>query len=256
MEVVGGSFELGDWPEFAKRFGHLLLKNFARMRLAALLAAVSEIRYRTDAGAPYFYVMALYEHHEFTFIAGGMADLEGWTEEAPFHLKGTPASGKLRRFVQRMKTETRAEDITARVTVTATELFLECASQERLDAIKHTLAATFGYSLHFRGEVVQPPVRQVTKEELSGNEPLTVVVAGEEDRALLKAFLETVYLEWADRESPALGGETPRHVAKTPAGRDRVAALINDMERCDFGLLRSGVAAFDYNSLRAHVGLC
>lgn len=256
MEVVGGSFELGDWPEFAKRFGHLLLKNFARMRLAALLDAVSEIRYRTDAGAPYFYVMALYEHHEFTFIAGGMTDLEGWTEEAPFHLKGTPASGKLRRFVQRMKTEAKAEDIPARVTVTATELFLECASQERLDAIKHTLAATFGYSLHFRGEVVQPPVRQVTKEELSGNEPLTVVVTGEEDRALLKAFLETVYLEWADRESPALGGETPRHVAKTPAGRDRVAALINDMERCDVGLLRSGVAAFDYNVLRAHVGLC
>ncbi|MGC3973644.1 MAG: hypothetical protein QM771_04575 [Nitrospira sp.] len=29
MEVVGGSFELGDWPEFAKRFGHLLLRNLA-----------------------------------------------------------------------------------------------------------------------------------------------------------------------------------------------------------------------------------
>jgi hypothetical protein len=28
------------------------------------------------------------------------------------------------------------------------------------------------------------------------------------------------------------------------------------MERNDFGLLRTGVAAFDYNKLRAHVGLC
>jgi len=251
MEVVGGSFELGDWPEFAKRFGHLLLKNFARMRLAALLEAVSEICYRTEAGAPYFYVMALYEHHEFSFLAGGMTEFEGWTEDPPPQLKGTAGSAKLRRFVQRLKTE-----ISARVTVTATELFLECASQERLDAIKHTLAATFGYSLHFRGEIVQPPVRQVTTEELSGNEPLTVVVTGEEDRALLKAFLETVYLEWADRESPALGGETPRHVAKTPAGRDRVAGLIDEMERCDVGLLRGGRAAFDYNILRAHVGLC
>ncbi|MCW5798795.1 MAG: hypothetical protein KIT40_09870 [Nitrospira sp.] len=256
MEVVGGSFELGDWPEFAKRFGHLLLKNFARMRLAALLEAVSEIRYRAESGTPYFYVMALYEHHEFTFIAGGMTELEGWTEDTPPQLKGPAAPRKLRRFVQRAKTEGGAGEISGRITVTATELFLECASQERLDTIKHSLAATFGYSLHFRGEIVQPPARQVTKDELSGTEPLTVVVTGEEDRALLKTFLETIYLEWADRESPALGGETPRHVAKTPAGRERVAGLIDDMERCDFGLLRSGVAAFDYNVLRAHVGIC
>lgn len=255
MEVVGGSFELGDWPEFAKRFGHLLLRNFARMRLAALLEAVSEIRYRDEAGAPYYYVLALYEHHEYTFIAGGMAEFEGWTEETPPRLKGT-GSGKLRRFIQHAKTETGADEIPARVTVTATELFLECDSRERLDAIKHRLAATFGYSLHFRGESVQPPVRQVTKDELSGNDPLTVVVTGEEDRALLKTFLEIVYLEWADRESPALGGETPRHVARTMAGRDRVAGLIDEMERCDFGLLRGGVAAFDYNTLRAHVGIC
>ena len=256
MEVVGGSFELGDWPEFAKRFGHLLLKNFARMRLAALLEAVSEIRFRTEAGAPYFYVMALYEHHEFTFIAGGMGELEGWLEEAPPRLAASTGSEKLRRFVQRAKTDTRADEVRARVTVTATELFLECDSQERLDAIKHRLAATFGYSLHFRGESVQPPTRQVTKDELSGTEPLKVVVTAEEDRALLKAFFETVYLEWADRESPALGGDTPRHVARTPAGRDRVAGLIDAMERCDFGLLRGDTAAFDHNTLRAHVGLC
>lgn len=255
MEVVGGSFELGDWPEFAKRYGHLLMKNFARMRLAALLEAVSEIRYRTEAGAAYLYVIALYEHHEFTFIAGGMAELEGWTEEAPPRREERPGSAKLRRFVQMGRPQ--AEDaLQARVTVTATELFLECDSRERLDAIKHSLAATFGYSLHFRGESVQPPVRQVTKDELSAQEPLTVVVTAEEDRASLKNFLETVYLEWADRESPALGGETPRHVARTAAGRDRVAGLIDDMERCDVGLLRAGVAAFDYNVLRAHVGLC
>ncbi|MBX3371118.1 MAG: hypothetical protein U0319_11640 [Nitrospira sp.] len=251
MEVVGGSFELGDWPEFAKRFGHLLLKNFARMRLAALLEAVSDIRYRTDTDAPYFYVMALYEHHEFTFISGGMTELEGWAEDAPPEQAVTGSRRKLRRFVRRAQKE-----LMARITVTATELFLECGSRESLDEIKHTLAAAFGYSLHFRGEIAQPPVRQVTQEELSGNEPLTVVVTGEEDRSLVKGFLETVYLEWADRESPALGGDTPRHTAKTPEGRDRVAALIDDMERCDFGLLRSGIAAFDYNVLRAHVGLC
>ena len=256
MEVVGGSFELGDWPEFAKRFGHLLLRNFARMRLAALVEAVSEIRYRTTAGASYFYVMALYEHHEFTFIAGGMAELEGWKEEAPVRSAGTTASGKLRRFVQGKNEAAAGASLTARVTVTATGLFLECDSRERLDTVKHSLAAAFGVSLHFRGEAVQPPMRQVTQAELSAAEPLTVVVTDEEDRTLMNAFLETVYLEWADRESPAVGGETPRHVMTTQSGRSQVAALIDEMERNDFGRLRSGVTAFDYNKLRAHVGLC
>ena len=256
MEVVGGSFELGDWQEFAKRFGHLLLRNFARMRLAALIEAVSEIRYRTTAGAPYFYVMALYEHREFTFIAGGMAELEGWKEEAPVRSAGATASGKLRRFVQGNNEAAAGASLTARVTVTATELFLECDSRERLDTVKHSLAAAFGFSLHFRGEAVQPPMRQVTQAELSAAEPLTVVVTDEEDRTLMNAFLETVYLEWADRESPAVGGETPRHVMTTQSGRTQVAALIDEMERNDFGLLRTGVAAFDYNKLRAHVGLC
>ncbi len=256
MEVVGGSFELGDWPEFAKRFGHLLLRNFARMRLAALVEAVSEIRYRTTAGAPYFYVMALYEHHEFTFIAGSMAELEGWKEEALVRSAGATGSGKLRRFVQKNNEAATGANLTARVTVTATELFLECDSRERLDTVKHSLAAAFGFSLHFRGEAVQPPMRQVTQAQLSAAEPLTVVVTDEEDRTVVKAFLETVYLEWADRESPALGGETPRHVVRSQAGRTQVAALIDEMERNDFGRLRSGVPAFDYNTLRAHVGLC
>lgn len=256
MEVVGGSFELGDWPEFAKRFGHLLLRNFARMRLAALVEAVSEIRYRTTVGAPYFYAMALYEHHEFTFIAGGMAELEGWKEETPARSAGATGSGKLRRFIQGSREAEAGASPTARVTVTATELFLECDSRERLDTVKHSLAAAFGFSLHFRGEAVQPPIRQVTQAELSAAEPLTVVVTDEEDRTLMNVFLETVYLEWADRESPALGGETPRHVMASQTGRAQVAALIDDMERNDFGRLRSGIPAFDYNKLRAHVGLC
>jgi len=255
MEVGGGSFELGDWPEFAKRFGHLLLQNFARMRLAALLEAVSEIRYRTTNGRPYFYVMAIYDHQEFSHLAQGMGELEGW-EELPLQLEEVARSTKLRRFVQRPTKGGSAEDLTGRATVTASQLFLECDSRKRLDAIKHALAATFGFSLHFRGESTQPPTRQVTQEELSGNEPLTLVVGDDEDRTLVGAFLDRVYLEWADRETPTLGGETPHHMMATPAGRTQVAALIDEMERTDLGLLRTGVAAFDYNKLRAHVGLC
>ena len=91
---------------------------------------------------------------------------------------------------------------------------------------------------------------------MTAEEPLTLVVTNEEDRAFVNTFLETVYLEWADRENPALGSQTPRRAAASPSGRQAVASLIDQLERNDPGLWRTGTAAFDYNKLRAHVGLC
>ncbi len=253
MEVVGGSFELGDWPEFAKRYGHLLLAMFARMRFIALADAVAHIRYRHEGGSPDLYLLALYEHREFSWIAGSLGELQGMTEVTIGG--GTGAGDKLRRWVMKDKDEQGAEQLVARLTVTATQLFVECDARDRLDALKHSLAATFGFSLHYRGETEHPPARRVTQEQLTAEEPLTLVLTNEEDRAFVNAFLEKVYLEWADRESPALGGETPRRAASIEASRPAVAALIDQLERNDPGLWRTGTAAFDYNKLRAHVGL-
>jgi hypothetical protein len=90
---------------------------------------------------------------------------------------------------------------------------------------------------------------------LAVKEPLTLVISAEEDRALLNGFLETLYLEWAERACPSLGNHMPRYLANSTAGREQVAALITEMERHDPGVRRAGQASFDYNKLRAHVGL-
>ncbi|MBX3235953.1 MAG: hypothetical protein KF814_07360 [Nitrospiraceae bacterium] len=251
MELVGGSFELGDWPEFAKRYGHLLLAMFARMRFIALADAVAHIRYRHESGSPDLYLLALYEHREFSWIAGSLGELEGLTEVAA----GGGAADKVRRWVMQEKDDQGNVQLVARVTVTATQLVVECDAQDRLNALKHSLAATFGFSLHYRGETEHPPARRVTQEQLTAEEPLTLVLTNEEDRAFVNAFLEKVYLEWADRESPALGGQTPRHAASVDASRPSVVSLIDQLERNDPGLWRTGASAFDYNKLRAHVGL-
>ena len=86
-------------------------------------------------------------------------------------------------------------------------------------------------------------------------EPLTLVISNEEDRAFLSGLLESLYLEWAERNCPALDNHMPRYAATSEAGRKQVAALIADMERQDPGIRRAGQASFDYNMLRAHVGL-
>jgi len=256
LEITAGSFELGDWTEFAKRYGHVLLWTFARMRFGALFEAVVSIRYVTGNGQPYLYVLALYDHKEYRFVADTLGCLERFELETEACPDGGEIDSKpVRFYVRREPFGTDNSSVVARLTLTATQLMVECDSRERLDAIKHQLAAAFGFSLHFRGESVTPPPRRVTESQLATDEPLSVVVTPEEDRALLNDFLERVYLEWAEQACPALGNQTPRHVTGSAAGRESVTALIAEMERHDLGVRRLGRPAFDYNKLRAHVGL-
>jgi hypothetical protein len=256
VEISAGSFELGDWPEFAKRYGHVLLWTFARMRFAALVDAVVSIRYVVEGGKPYLYALALYDHCEYGYMNDMLAGLEGFEREAAVSSPSGAATSKAaQHFIQRGAAGTLESAVVARLILTATQLWVECDSREQLDAIKHKLAAMFGFSLHFRGETCTPPPRKVKESELAVEEPLTLVLSAEEDRALLNGFLETLYLEWAERACPSLGNDMPRHVAASAAGREQVAALIADIERHDPGIRRVGHASFDYNKLRAHVGL-
>ena len=100
-----------------------------------------------------------------------------------------------------------------------------------------------------------PPARQLSVAELMSDEPPTLVVTPEEDRLLFHQFFEKAYLEWSDQPHLALGGQTPRHAAASSSTRGKVDALIDEMEQHDPGLVRIGRTGFDYNVLRAHVGL-
>lgn len=254
MELTAGSFELGDWHEFTKRFGHMLLWIYARMRLGALLGVVATIDYRTEDGEPHLYALALYEHREFKFLRDQLAGFEGVEADQP--VDGSPGgAGGTMRWIQQDSTAGDKRSLVARFTLAPTQLWVETDSRERLDALKHQLAATFGFSLHFRGEATNPVWHLLTPEELNADQPLRVVVTPEQDAVLLKEFLEAAYLEWTDRDAPVLGGKTPRHAATTPAGREQVGRLIDEMERNDIGWQRIGKPAFDYNVLRGHVGI-
>jgi len=246
---------LGEWQEFAKRFGHIILWNFAELRFAALVDAVIHIRYRKANGQPYLYAVALYDQHEHGFFVDGLSGMSEFEPEKPLPpVEKTAGLPPARIWIQR-EAPANGPTIVARLTLTSSQLIVECDSSERLDAIKHRLAAAFGFSLHFRGETLTPPVRQLSVAELMSDEPLKVIVTQEEDRSLLNQFLEKAYLEWSDQPHHLLGGQTPRHAAASPALRDKVSALIDEMERNDPGVGRTGKPAYRYNILRAHVGL-
>lgn len=258
MEMTTGSFALGEWREFTKRFGYMFLWAFAQLRTDALVDAVAHIRYRRPDGQPYLYAVALYDHHEYRFFVDGLSEMS--------ELKPEQTAPQVRRqgqtddvpptctWAQRDESG-RTDSIVAQVTLTSSQLIVECDSPARLDQIKHRLAASFGFSLHFRCETLVPPARQLSVAELMSDEPPPLVVTSEEDYTLLNQFLEKAYLEWSDQPHLALGGHTPRHAAASAAMSGKVGALINEMAQHDPGRQRCGRPAFDYNRLRAHVGL-
>ena len=256
MEMSSGELVLGEWQEFTKRFGHVLLWLFAEMRVAALVDAVAHIRYRTPSGEPYLYAIALYDHHDYRLFAEGLSGMDTWQPQPLTlgHGKGNRADAGPQSWVQRTGPPNQTV-IAARLTLTSSQLTLECDSPERLDDAKHSLARAFGFALHFRGESLTPPYHEVTVEQLQSDQGLTVVVSDEDDRAMLNAFLEKAYLEWSDQPHHLLAGQTPRHAARLPGTRDAVARLIAEMEGCDPGVRRGGKRAYDYNVLRGHVGI-
>lgn len=253
-EINAGSFELGDWHEFAKRFGHELLWVYSQMRLRALFKVVAGIQYCHSNGQPYLYCFALYEHHEFKFLRETLAGMNG-LETDPASMAASDGSNASVRWFQRGSAEADKLSIVTRLTLTSTQLWVETDSRERLDTLKHQLASALGFSLHFRGEATVLPPHLLSEEELDAEQPVRVVVTPEQDATLVQAFLESAYLDWTDREAPVLGGKTPRHAATTPGGREQVARLLDEMERNDPGWGHIGRPAFNYNVLRGHVGI-
>ncbi|MEE9203723.1 MAG: hypothetical protein V3U08_01810, partial [Nitrospirales bacterium] len=142
MEAESGSFELGEWEEFAKRFGYVLLWQFAQARFAALIRTDASISYRTAAGQPFLYAVALYDHHEFLFLADGLDQLEGLQAEqsarsASKHLNSDGRRDAPRQTAQNIRTwmqygnstDEATPGLVARVTLTPTQLIVECESR-------------------------------------------------------------------------------------------------------------------------------
>lgn len=256
-EAQSGSFELGEWGNFAKPYGYVLLWMFAQARMQALLAADARMVYRTTTSRPFLYAVALYEHREYARLAETLNHVEGVQSESQ-SLGGEASDQPTLVWVQRevSSNETRA-DIVARVTVTSLLLIAECDSPERLNTLKHLLASSFGFSLHFMGETIAKPTHDLPEPDLSMEaEPHhETIVSVEEEQRLLTRFLESIYLDWPDRPSPSLGGVTPRHAAASSATTVKVAGLIDQLARDDVAQRRTGKPGYDYNLLRRHVGL-
>jgi hypothetical protein len=241
IEFGTGNFALAEWPEFTNEYGYLLIWGLARLRGGAIATADAQVTYWNETGAPFLYAIAFYEHYELQALAAG---LDEWERISPQKTSPDCETHQKKMWIQYTQEEQSPAYAVARFTLTPTQLTVEADTADRLDAIKHQLAAKFGFSLHFRGETLTAPPHWLPYVDLLADAYVPPPV-----------FLEQVYLDWAEQPSPALKGKTPRQYCRENQDTTVVAKLIDEMERNDLGLQRTGKRAYDYNILRAHIGL-
>ena len=113
--------------------------------------AVAHIQYRTPKGELYLYAIALYDHHEYRFFADGLSGMDEWQAEPPARqaAEGQKEMSVMPRvWVQKSETPNEPT-IVARLTLTSSQLIVECDGRDRLNDVKHRLAGVFGFALHF-----------------------------------------------------------------------------------------------------------
>lgn len=256
IEFNTGNFALAEWPEFTFKYGYLLIWGLARLRGGVMATADAQVTYLTEAREPFLYAIVFYEHDEYQTLATGLNDWE--------HIRAQPQANppscetdQKKMWLQQTQEEPSLPYVVARFTLTSTQLIVEADTADRLDTIKHQLVATFGFSLHFKGETLIPPSHALPQVDLLADQYVSppVTVTAEEEVKLLTSFLETVYLDWAEHPSPALKGKTPRQYCREHHDTTEVAKLIDHMEQHDLGLQRTGQRAYNYSILRAHIGL-
>ena len=256
IEFGTGNFALAEWPEFTKQYGYLFIWSVARIRGGALATADAQVTYWNETGEPFLYAIALYEHDEFQTFTEALTEWEQLSALPPPKSR-EGQSGSKNVWLQYAQDEHSASPFVARFTLTPTQLTVEADTADRLDAMKHQLASTFGFSLHFKGETVNPPPHWLPYVDLLADTyvapPVTVSV--KEEHTFLATFLENVYLEWDEQPSPTLKRKTPRQYCRDAQNTTEVAKLITQMEQNDLGLQRTGQRAYDYSILRAHIGL-
>jgi len=256
IEFGTGNFALAEWPEFTKQYGYLFIWSLARIRGGALVAADAQVTYWNEGGEPFFYAIALYEHHEFQKFSEALTQWEELSALPPPTSQDEQTHSK-KVWLQYAQDKQAVSQLVARIVLTPTQLTVEADTATRLDSLKHQLASTFGFSLHFKGETLTTPPHSLPYVDLLADTYVapSITVSVKEENKLLSTLLEKIYLDWAEQPCPALKGKTPRQYCREAHDTKEVAELIDQMEQDDIGLRRTGQQAYNYNILRRHIGL-
>ena len=111
-------------------------------------------------------------------------------------------------------------------------LVVEVNSQVREEIVKEEIEARLGNEARYETTVTESP--ESIPEDSTGNNPgdpdSENLMQSPEVQEALANKIRDYYLGWMDTQIPALGNETPRQAARTSQGREKVEALLRDLD--------------------------
>ncbi len=150
--------------------------------------------------------------------------------------------------------------VLGRIDIGGTQLTAEVNSAPRAAEFKRLVSERLGEKAHYRATEIQSMERLLA--EARANSPRATAQADADQAALmaqpevqaqLRDMLTRHYEAWVDEELPALRGKTPREAVRTAPGREKVEALIRDIERMGPGM--GGYDPSVADNLRKRLGI-
>ena len=136
----------------------------------------------------------------------------------------------------------RQDTVLGLIRIDGGHLACEVNSVKRAKRIRPLIERALGKHARYRATEIQSVERQLREAQTgAGSESAlpdedAAVMARPEVQAHLKALFAAHYEDWEKERIPALGNRTPLEAVQTPGGRERVEALLLDIERRSAGL--------------------
>jgi hypothetical protein len=208
----------------------------------------------TAEGDPLVFASALYRHGALDEI------LQRLNQAGDFDCDDSPEPGSGGAYqASWLETEPDVESspaslgqrVLATLTVTPTTLKVETVSRRRSQACRKRLRQLLGDRIQLVEIETRRP-EDAIGEPSSQPEPEPLALPPE----VIAELEERMIRQWLDESIPALGGLTPREAAKTPKGRKRLDALLDDIAgRQGPGDMPPGMFSPDYRKAKKMLGL-
>jgi len=150
--------------------------------------------------------------------------------------------------------------VLGRIEINGTQLTTEVNSAERAVEFKRLVSERLGDNAQYRVTEIQSIERLMAEArakppgaDTQADLDQAALMARPEVQAQLRVMMAQHYDAWVDEKLPVLQGKTPREAVRTAAGREKVDALIKDIER-----MGSGVGEYDasiVDNLRKSLGI-
>jgi hypothetical protein len=150
--------------------------------------------------------------------------------------------------------------VLGRIDIEGTRLAAEVNSAERAAEFKRLVSERLGEKARYRVTEIQSMERLLAearakppRAETQADRDQAALMARPEVQAQLRGMMARHYEAWVDEKLPALQGQTPREAVRTAAGREKVEALIRDIERTGPGM--GGYDPSITDNLRERLGI-